>query len=291
MGPGARVSAGPVAGAAAWGVLLALAAVWVAGLLDAVPAIIAVLAVLPLAGWAALVAAIGAAGRVPPSRITASFLWGALAAAPLAAMANAAARDAWGAALAGAGGVGTIAAPVIEELAKAVPIPLLLLASRRRGPRPVLAGMAIGGASGLGFAASENVPYLAIAAFQGGMAGLLQAAWARGVLSGVKHALFTATIGAGFGAARGRPSRIAAAGASLAGLLGGIAQHVAWNGVAARMLHDAICDAPVAGAPCTLPARPRALVVVAPLVVAVALAPGLLALAWLVRRLVAAARS
>ena len=265
--------------------LLGMLAAWGWEIAGRAPAPIVALAVLPIVGWSLLGARPARRTGVPAAALLAAFLWGAAAAAPLSAHVNEACRDAIGTSLDLGGrwnAVATLVGPVVEELAKGVPLVLLPLL-RRRGARPVPWGLALGAASGLGFAATENVVYLTIAAFQGGMPGLLQAVWARGVLSGFKHALFTATLGAGIGLATIETTRARAWAAGLGGLLGALVQHAAWNGLASPLVQDILCDRPAPGEACASSAGSAPLFVWTPAVVALALVPGLVAIAWLLR--------
>lgn len=271
----AAVALGIGAAFAAWGFELSGRA----------PAPIVALAVLPILGWALLGAWPARRAGIGSAALLAGFLWGALGAAPLSAHVNEACRDAIGTSLDLGGrwnAVATVVGPVVEELAKAVPL-LALPLLRRRGARPVPWGLALGAASGLGFAAAENVVYLTIAAFQGGLPGLMQATWARGVLSGFKHALFTATLGAGLGLATIETTRARAWAAALAGLLGALVQHAAWNGLASPLVQDVLCDRPAPGEACAASAGSGPLFLWTPAIVALALLPGLAALAWFLR--------
>jgi RsiW-degrading membrane proteinase PrsW (M82 family) len=265
--------------------LLAALAAWGFELAGRAPAPIVALAVLPIVGWALLGAGLARRAGLPAAVPVAAFLWGAVAAAPLSGLVNEACREAIGTSLDLGGrwnAVATVVGPVVEEVAKAVPLFALPLL-RRLGARPVLGGLVLGAASGLGFAATENVVYLTIAAFQGGLPGLLQATWARGVLSGFKHALYSATLGAGLGLASIETTTARAWAAGLAGLLGALVQHAAWNGLASPIVQDILCDRPAPGEACATSAGGGPLFVWTPVVVALALVPGLLAIAWLLR--------
>ncbi|MFM7735913.1 MAG: PrsW family intramembrane metalloprotease [Alphaproteobacteria bacterium] len=270
--------------AIALGLAAALAA-WGYELSGRAPAPIVALAVLPVVGWALLFAWPARRAGVGMAALLAAFLWGALGAAPLSAHVNEACRDAIGTSLDLGGrwnAVATVVGPVVEELAKALPL-LALPFLRRRGARTVPWGLALGAASGLGFAATENVVYLTIAAFQGGMPGLMQATWARGVLSGFKHALFTATLGAGLGLAAIETTSARAWAAATAGLVGALVQHAAWNGLASPLVQDALCDRPAPGEACAASAGSGSLFLWTPAIVALALLPGLAAIAWFLR--------
>ena len=63
-------------------------------------------------------------------------------------------------------------------------------------------GALLGALIGLGFELVENQHYLTLAAVQAGTAGLVRGVWVRGILGGLKHAVFTAITGAGLGWAR-----------------------------------------------------------------------------------------
>jgi len=270
-------------------VLLLLAAVaWMVVLLRSAPLPVVALAVLPILAWALPLLIAARRARLARLACPAALLWGGLVAAPLSGLLN----DALGTwpELAASGGErlrAVLLAPLVEELLKGTAALVLLVATRRSWPSGTSAavtGIALGAASGLGFAATENVAYLTIALLQGGIPGLLQATWARGVLSGVKHALFTACLGAGLGAALQVRSRSRSLAAVAGGLAAAVLQHGLWNGLAAPALQDVVCDAPTTGAACAPLASPLDLLVLAPLVIATGLAPAALALAWVLHR-------
>ena len=284
---GARVRRGGRVRRAAIGLgLLGGLVAWAVEIAGQAPAPIVALAVLPIGGWAILEVWLARRARVPVAALLAAFLWGAAVAAPLSSHLNEFFRAAIGDALDLGGrwnGVATLVGPLVEEFAKAIPLLALPLVRRRPGAQPVLWGMALGAASGLGFATTENVVYLTIAAFQGGMPGLMQAVWARGILSGFKHALFTATLGAGLGLATLETSSARCWLAGLAGLLGALVQHAAWNGLASPLVQDILCDRPSPAEACATSAGPQPLFLWTPVVVALALVPGIMALRWLLR--------
>lgn len=259
---------------------------WLAWLLHGAPASIVALAVLPIAAWALASYAGARRAGVPAVLLLGAFVWGAAGAAPLSAWLSDTLRPRLDLAPGTypAGDFATLVAPLIEEASKGLVLLLLPLFARHAPTSSIRAGIALGAASGLGFAATENVGYLTVAVLQGGMPGLLQAAWVRGILTGVKHALFTATAGAGVGLALGRSRRGGAALCVGAGFAAAVLQHVAWNGLVAPLLHEILCAAPAPGASCTPLAGPLPLLAWAPLVVAAALGPGIALLVWLARR-------
>jgi len=170
-----------------------------------------------------------------------------------------------------------VGAPVVEETAKALALVVVALAWRELladVPAAVLAGAAVG----VGFALTENVDYLELAAVQGGPGGLVRALYLRGLLGGLVHAVFTASAAAGLAA---RPGRRAAA--ATLGLLAAVVQHVVWNGVASGRITALLCNPARAGGPCRDAPDAVDLLVSVPLVVAAALGPGVAALVLLVR--------
>jgi hypothetical protein len=128
--------------------------------------------------------------------------------------------------------------------------------------------------AGLGFAATENVGYYTLAALQGGTPGLTRALWLRGLLQGLNHAAFTATIGAAIGWAYGRGTRRPArTGIVLIGLGLAILVHAVWNAVASETITQVLCGAPTPGAACTPAPAPLDLLVTVPVVVATFVGP------------------
>lgn len=241
---------------------------------------------LPIAAWALPGLVLARRAGLPAALLVGAFLWGATAAAPLSAWLNDTLRTRLELATGGAPPVGfaTLVAPVVEEASKSLVLLLLPVLTRRARANAVRLGIALGAASGLGFAATENVGYLTLAVLQGGLPHLLQATWARGILAGVKHAVFTASAGVGAGLALCARSRGRAALAAFAGCIAAVLQHVAWNGLAAPLAHEVLCDAPAPDAACAAAAGPLPLFVLAPLLAAAALGPGIVALYWLARR-------
>lgn len=249
------------------------------------PGIIAAAATAPPLAYAALLVLLDRRRPRPWAALAAAFLWGIAAAAFVAAPINDLLLDQ----LAGATGeararalAATAGAPVVEELLKGAG-PLLLLLLRPDLLRTARDGMIAGGLVGLGFDLAENLQYLMLAAVQGGMPGLVRGVWVRGILAGLKHAVFTATTGAGLGWARAAHGRARVA-IPLLAFLAAVAQHVVWNAVASEAITRALCGAPTADAACRHTPSDAALLVSVPLIVALCVGPGLLALALLARR-------
>ncbi|MDG1481439.1 MAG: PrsW family intramembrane metalloprotease [Myxococcota bacterium] len=97
----------------------------------------------------------------------------------------------------------SFSAPFIEEITKGFAV-LLLFTLFHKEFDNVLDGIIYGAIIGLGFAWFENITYYLNAAAEGGMGGMLQNAWARGVVSasGGSHAAYTGLTGMGFGLMR-----------------------------------------------------------------------------------------
>jgi len=221
-------------------------------------------------------------------QLLAAFLWGAVLAASIAAAVNGLAQT-WIAAASSESAARTmapmLAAPAIEELAKAAAL-LVVMAVWRRDIAGAVDGMVYGALIGIGFAVSENVLYLTLASLQGGYAGLLRGAYLRAIVYGGNHAAFTATTGAAFGYARRSASRAASVLVALLGLGAAVAQHVIWNSVAAEAIEQLLCGASAAGAACRPAPSGWSLYLAVPLIVALFIGPGvmiLLALAAMAR--------
>ena len=250
------------------------------------PASIVAGAVVPPLAYGVLVLLLDRRRPRPWGAFAAALLWGVIAAACAAAPIN----DLLLARLAGATDAArarslaaTAGAPVIEELLKGLG-PLLLVLLRPDLLRTPRDGMVCGALVGLGFDLAEGFQYLTLAAVQGGYVGLARGVWVRGILAGPKHAVFSATTGAGLGWAQRVPQRRARLAVPLVALLAAIVQHAVWNAVASDAITRALCGAPLTGARCLPEPSERALFVSVPLIVAICLGPGILALATIVRR-------
>lgn len=249
------------------------------------PAIILVAAFAPSLAWAALVVALDRRRPRPCGALLAAFAWGVAAAVLVAAPVNDLLLDVAGDALGTTRGptvVARAAAPVVEELAKGAGVALLVVLAPRL-LRTARDGIVFGALVGLGFDLAENLHYLTIAAVQGGFDGLLRGVWVRGILGGPKHAVFTASVGAGLGWGREHGGRARWL-APVLGATAAVLQHAAWNGVASEAITRALCGAPAPAAAC-LPAPPeQALFLGIPLIMACCLGPGVLVLAAVARR-------
>jgi RsiW-degrading membrane proteinase PrsW (M82 family) len=172
--------------------------------------------------------------REPVSLVIGSFLWGAVAATALGALAN----IGWGAVIArslnpefAARWVPALTAPWTEEILKAIGVVLIYLIARREID-DIMDGFVYGAMVGLGFAVVENVFYF-IAVFGGETEGVLIGFFLRVIASGLYgHVLYTGLSGMGiayFTTRRGDTSlgrRLAVA----VGLFGiAVLAHFLWN--------------------------------------------------------------
>lgn len=219
----------------------------------------------PALFWALLV--VLAARRHSFGLMAAAFLWGALIAAPISQHLTAR----WQ--------LDPVAtAPVVEEALKAAP--LVLLAVARLGAFDLLVAGAL---AGLGFSATENVQYMTLAAVQGGGVGLARAVYLRGFLQGLNHAVFTGAAAAGLACATLARTPGMRAVAPILGFAAAVGQHALWNGFGSGAVTGVLCNAVTRGGPCRDPGAVD-LFVLSPLIVAVLVGPGALALLAVARR-------
>ena len=176
--------------------------------------------------------------REPMPLLVVAFAWGGLVATAVSipgstALENLVAKlgsphlaAGWGAAL---------AAPTVEEIAKALGIVAIVLIARTQ-VNSVLDGMVYGAMVGLGFQIVEDVVFAMGAVALAGQGDRVQPVVAtfllRGFLSGIwSHTLFGALAGAGIGylvVRTDRPRRVRAGVAAL-GIAGAWASHALWN--------------------------------------------------------------
>src|SRR4029453_3800661 len=104
------------------------------------------------------------------------------------------------------------------------------------------------------------------------------------ILAGLKHAVFTATTGAGLGWMQLATRRATRVVIPIVALGAAIVQHVVWNAVASEAITRALCGAPTAEARCLPVPSHLALFVSVPLITALCLGPGAAAPAALARR-------
>jgi protease PrsW len=137
-----------------------------------------------------------------------------------------------------------VVAPVVEEIAKAVPV-LLLFLFRRRHFTGVVSGIVIAGLTAAGFAFTENVLYLGRAygmdatgelPYEAGPSATAATFVARILMSPFAHPLFTGLTGVAFGIAAALPHwrRRMRQVIAVAGVLTAILLHAIWNGAASQ---------------------------------------------------------
>ena len=167
----------------------------------------------------------------PTRYLVVAFLWGALVAAVLAAVANTSAIAVLAAASDPDAALTTAAvlvAPVVEEALKGLLV-LLVWWVLGREFDGVTDGMVYAGVCAAGFAFTENIHYLAQAYSEGGGESLTATFVARCLLSPFAHPMFTVLTGVGVGVAatsRGWATRILA---PVAGYTLAVLTHALWN--------------------------------------------------------------
>jgi len=189
-------------------------------------------ALLPTLGYAWLVISFDRYEREPWRNLLGAFGWGAVVATLFSILLSDLADRVLSAALGARIGDAlalTIGAPIIEESLKGLAL-LGLLVLFRDEFDGVLDGLIYGALIGLGFAMTENVLYLGQAYIAGGLGALGQLFIARAVFGGLGHALYSGTLGAAVGWARGRYRRgMARFIVPYLGWALAIGQHSLWN--------------------------------------------------------------
>lgn len=128
-------------------------------------------------------------------------------------------------------------APVVEEVAKALPLLLIFLLYRREFDG-IVDGLIYGALVGFGFSMTENIFYFMDAYVEGGWGAWGVLVFLRAIVFGLNHALFTSALGAGLGYARYAANATLGRIAPLLGLLGAILLH---------MIHNFFVSIPEAG--------------------------------------------
>jgi RsiW-degrading membrane proteinase PrsW (M82 family) len=268
-----------------WVVLLVLVGAlgpgaWFVRFVADVPGLIVLAAAVPAVLYAWVITRIDRYEPEPRLALLAALLGGAVLAAYLSHTANGWLL-AWAGTLTSAEHARPLAAgfgaPVVEEIAKAATLVLLMVAVRHLVD-DALDGIVYGALIGVGFAFTENVIYLTFAVLRGGPEGLMQAVYIRALLGGFNHAAFSATTGAALGhawTAGGRHGRwlLPAIGLALA-----IVQHVVWNSVASHAINSVLCGPELAGGPCRPRPTDTSLFLTVPLLTAVFMGPALMTL-------------
>jgi RsiW-degrading membrane proteinase PrsW (M82 family) len=178
--------------------------------------------------------------REPISILALLFLWGAVVAAILASAGNAALSDELPRDVEVVFGP-MISAPIVEELAKGLALVVAFLASRWANRRfgvfefdGITDGIVYGAAVGIGFAFTEDLYYFFREARVAGVAEALDVFVDRRDFLGpamLRHAIWTATFGAGLGAATRARSWKGKLGWPVLGLAAAMLMHAINNGL------------------------------------------------------------
>jgi len=121
-----------------------------------------------------------------------------------------------------------VSAPVVEETTKGLVVLLIFLA-RRRDFDGVVDGIVLAGISAAGFAATENILYLAQGDSTLGTSGLIVTFVLRGLILPFSHPMFTACTGVGIGIAAVTSRTWVRVAAPLGGWLVAMCLHAFWN--------------------------------------------------------------
>ncbi len=209
-----------------------------------------VASVLPVPVYVALILWIDRHEKEPGWLLLATFLWGCTVAlllsyifnTLLAAILQALLGPLWATRI-----TFSVVTPLVEETAKGLALLGMALAVRDEFDN-LTDGLVYGALVGLGFGVAENVLYLGRAFKAGGVAGLTVLFFARVMLLGLMHSIWTGCTGAGLGYARerGGAARFLA---PVAGYVGAVFLHALWNsanvGLEATVGQRALLLAPV----------------------------------------------
>ncbi len=183
-----------------------------------------VLALLPVPLVAALLLRLDRFEPEPTRLLVRTFLWGAGVAILVAGIINTTVALTAGDAVAT-----VVSAPVVEEIAKAAAL-LLVIRIRPGFLHGVHDGMIYAAWVALGFATVENIGYYAEAFAEEGAGGLAALFVLRGIMTPFAHPVFTAMTGIALGYAISRPfGRLVKVLIVSAGLLAAIGLHALWN--------------------------------------------------------------
>ncbi|RNI21328.1 PrsW family intramembrane metalloprotease [Flexivirga caeni] len=166
--------------------------------------------------------------REPTGMLVFALLWGACIATFVASVFNDVGSVLIDPVVASHPSAATWVAPVVEESLKGLG-PLLLLLFRRREVDGVVDGMVYAGLTAAGFAAVEDVVYLAAGYAQAGDRGLFSTFLVRVVMSPFAHPMFTVCTGIGIGIAATTPHRLLRWVAPFTGWCCAVTLHGVWN--------------------------------------------------------------
>jgi RsiW-degrading membrane proteinase PrsW (M82 family) len=167
----------------------------------------------------------------PTRYLVGAFLWGALVAAAVAAVANTSAVAVLQATTdpeAALAATAVLVAPFVEEALKGLLV-LLVWWVLRQEFDGITDGMVYAGVCAAGFAFTENIEYLAVAWSQGGGAALGGTFVARCLMSPFAHPMFTVLTGIGVGVAATSRSWLPRLVAPVVGFALAVLAHGLWN--------------------------------------------------------------
>jgi RsiW-degrading membrane proteinase PrsW (M82 family) len=218
-------------GAAVVWLVFAVVGLMVTGLtifdVGAVAALVgAVSAIIPAGFYLAIFLWLDRYDPEPLGRLIFVFVWGAIIAVFLSAIANTIAAEMFGETF-----TSIVSAPIVEEGAKGVGV-LIIAFFFRRDFDSVVDGIVYAGVVALGFATVENIDYYGRSLNEGGMGGLIGTWIARGLLSPYAHVLFTCMTGLGFGVARETHNAALKIAAPIIGYSVAVFLHALWNSLA-----------------------------------------------------------
>ena len=182
----------------------------------------------------------------PRGRLAFALGWGACVATVVSLVFNTTADAILTRSGAGAGAAAVVSAPVVEETTKGLVV-LLILLFRRKDFDGIVDGVVLAGISAAGFAATENILYLASAANQTGTGGLVTVFVLRGLILPFTHPLFTSFTGLGLGISVMARRRWVRTAAPITGWVIAMGLHALWNWSASSGL--VIIVFPVIGIP------------------------------------------
>lgn len=163
------------------------------------------LGIIPMAVYAGMLTFFDPYEKEPPSLLIGVFLWGVIVAAGSAFVINTVfglglmliTQDE----LLALGGTAVISAPLVEETVKGLAVLGVFIYFRHEFDS-ILDGIIYGSMVGFGFAAAENVNYIASGFAQEGFMGIVLVAFIRIIAIGFLHATLTSFTGIGLAVAR-----------------------------------------------------------------------------------------
>jgi len=123
---------------------------------------------------------------------------------------------------------GAVVAPIVEEIAKAIPLFAIFFLFRKEFDG-LMDGLLYGSLVGFGFSMTENILYFLGAYSEGGFGDMVTLIFLRSFIFGLNHALFTSAIGVGLGFARYSRNGLVRTVAPIIGLGGAIFLHAGHN--------------------------------------------------------------